>query len=83
MEATEQILIQPVENAEIEADVFASQRQPFSHPSLDSVDNLTTTHPRDVLDYSKLAKLASETGLSAVVRWKPRLVCAFVPMTFQ
>ncbi|KXJ93443.1 ribonuclease-III-like-domain-containing protein [Microdochium bolleyi] len=72
-EATQNILTSPaVENA-IEPDPFASQRAPFQHKDLRSLDNFATRHPNDMFTFEKLAALAVETGVSEVVRWKPRM----------
>jgi len=56
------------------ADPYADMREPFQDPALRSLDNLSSTQPSDIFDREKLAKLAMETGLSEVVRWKPRMV---------
>ncbi|KAF5021226.1 hypothetical protein F66182_6745 [Fusarium sp. NRRL 66182] len=50
------------------------ERQPFEHPKLQSLDNLTMEGPRDVAGREKLTGLAAQVGLIDVVRWKPRLV---------
>ncbi|KAH7145886.1 ribonuclease-III-like-domain-containing protein [Dactylonectria estremocensis] len=49
-------------------------REAFSHPQLDSINNLTVEGPRDIVGKEKLYDLAIEVGLIDVVRWKPRLV---------
>ncbi|KAM0549789.1 hypothetical protein ACHAPJ_009228 [Fusarium lateritium] len=50
------------------------ERQPFEHPQLRSLDNLTTTGPRDIAGRESLSSLAAQVGLVDVVRWKPRMV---------
>lgn len=52
----------------------AGSRKPFEHEQLASINNLSLQNPRDFLDKEKMYKLAEETGLLDVLRWKPRLV---------
>ncbi|CAF3641070.1 unnamed protein product [Fusarium graminearum] len=49
-------------------------REPFTHPSLMSVDNLSTQGAKDIAGKSNLSALAADVGLIDVVRWKPRKV---------
>ncbi|KAG7410673.1 ribonuclease-III-like-domain-containing protein [Fusarium sp. MPI-SDFR-AT-0072] len=49
-------------------------RQPFVHPNLQSVDNLSIKGPKDVVGKERLSGLAAEVGLIDVVRWKPKQV---------
>lgn len=58
----------------IERDPFERRRQPFEDKALDAADRLSTTQPDSIFELKKLQKLAVDTGLSEVVRWKPRLV---------
>jgi large subunit ribosomal protein L15 len=47
-----------------------------SQPSvLEGLPNLSDRAKRDVLDKSRLAKLATGYGLDKVTRWRPRRVC--------
>ena len=55
-------------------------REPFQHPSLDGINNLSATTPNDVLQIPKMHKLAMEIGLAKVLRWKPRLVRKLPPI---
>ncbi|GAP92963.2 putative RNase iii domain-containing protein [Rosellinia necatrix] len=73
LEATESIIISPKKYDTIPADPFAEEREPFEDPSLRSVDNLSITQPSELFTLDQLAKLAVATGLSKVVRWKPRM----------
>ncbi|KAG5665379.1 hypothetical protein KAF25_009504 [Fusarium avenaceum] len=50
------------------------EREPFMHPNLQSVDNLSVTGPKDIVGKDNLSGLAAEVGLIDVVRWKPRKV---------
>lgn len=72
METTKQIVAKDAITGAKVADEF--NRQPFTHPQLDSIDNLTIEGPRDIVGKEKLYDLAIEVGLIDVVRWKPRLV---------
>ncbi|KAH6988030.1 ribonuclease-III-like-domain-containing protein [Ilyonectria sp. MPI-CAGE-AT-0026] len=72
METTKQIVAKDAIPGAKVADEF--NRQPFTHPQLDSIDNLTMEGPRDIVGKEKLYDLAIEVGLIDVVRWKPRLV---------
>lgn len=49
-------------------------REPFSHPSLDGINNLAQTQPKNIVHHQAMHKLALEVGMMRVVRWKPRLV---------
>ncbi|KAM5344738.1 hypothetical protein ACJ41O_010600 [Fusarium nematophilum] len=72
METTKTIVAKEPIPGSIVADEF--DRQPFEHPQLQSLDNLTMEGPRDLAGKEKLSALAAEVGLIDVVRWKPRLV---------
>ncbi|KAK5631110.1 hypothetical protein RRF57_006825 [Xylaria bambusicola] len=74
MEAMESIVTSPSKSGSIIADPYAEQRQPFEDPALRSLDNLSENQPNDIFTPEKLTKLAIDTGLSEVVRWKPRMV---------
>ncbi|KAK7420195.1 hypothetical protein QQX98_002848 [Neonectria punicea] len=72
METTKQIVSKdPIPGSRV-ADEF--ERQPFEHPQLNAIDNLTVEGPRDIVGKEKLYDLAIDVGLIDVVRWKPRLV---------
>lgn len=58
----------------IPQDVFKGRREPFEPASLQKADKLSVVQPSDVLSVRKLHKLAVETGIAEVVRWKPRMV---------
>ncbi|KAH8652309.1 ribonuclease-III-like-domain-containing protein [Xylariales sp. PMI_506] len=80
VEAMQSILAEPVAEgaagaaSNIMEDPFGDRRQPFENRALDSTDNLCTTQPNDIFDHKKLHKLAVETGINEVMRWKPRNV---------
>ncbi len=74
MEAMESIITAPPEYDKIVADPYAEKRQPFEGPGLRSVENLSQHQPSDLFTPEKMGKLAIDTGLSEVVRWKPRMV---------
>lgn len=56
------------------------EREPFMHPNLQSVDNLSVAGPKDIAGKDNLSGLAAEVGLIDVVRWKPRKVHILVLM---
>jgi large subunit ribosomal protein L15 len=74
MEAMESIITSPANYDSMVADPYADKRQPFEDPALRSVDNLSESQPSDIFTLEKMTKLAIDTGLSEVVRWKPRMV---------
>ncbi|KAI4862074.1 ribonuclease-III-like-domain-containing protein [Hypoxylon rubiginosum] len=73
LECTQSIITSAPNYTEPENDPFADRRQPFEDTALLGVDNLSTRQPNDVFSLEKLAKLALDTGLTEVVRWKPRM----------
>ncbi len=74
MEATQSIINSPEHFIEVPEDPFADMRQPFEDPALRSLDNLSETQPYNLFTMDKLTKVATDTGLTDVVRWKPRMV---------
>ncbi|KAI1108795.1 RNase III domain-containing protein [Nemania sp. NC0429] len=72
-EATESIITDPPAYDGLVPDPFAQERQPFEDAALRSVDNLSKNQPMDLFTLDKLLQLAIDTGLSKVVRWKPRM----------
>ncbi|KAI0166942.1 ribonuclease-III-like-domain-containing protein [Hypoxylon sp. FL1284] len=73
LECTQSIITSPPAFIEPENDPFAHRRKPFEDSVLLSVDNLSARQPNDIFSLAKLAKLAVDTGLNQVVRWKPRM----------
>ncbi|KAI1505714.1 RNase III domain-containing protein [Biscogniauxia marginata] len=73
LEATQSIITSKENFAEPEKDPYADRRQPFENAALRSVDNLTQLQPSDIFTLENLTKLALDTGLTEVVRWKPRM----------
>ncbi|OJJ06980.1 hypothetical protein ASPVEDRAFT_65518 [Aspergillus versicolor CBS 583.65] len=47
-------------------------REPFSHPALKGLDNLTSNTKKFMTDKSKLAEIARQYELEGVLRWSPR-----------
>ncbi|KAI1284724.1 RNase III domain-containing protein [Xylaria sp. FL0933] len=72
-EAMESIITSPRNYDNIAADPYAEKRQPFEVPSLRSLDNLSENQPNDLFKLKNMTKLAIDTGLTEVVRWKPRI----------
>ncbi|KAK7959307.1 mitochondrial 54S ribosomal protein mL57 [Apiospora aurea] len=56
----------------IPEDIYGDRREPFQHAALERTDELSSLQANDVLSLKKLQKLAVETGIAGVVRWKPR-----------
>lgn len=74
METTKHIVSKaPLKDTKI-TDEFSSDREPFEHSQLQSVDNLIREGPQDVAGKEKLYNLAQRVGMLNVLRWKPRLV---------
>lgn len=74
MEATQFIITSPPNYTSATPDPFADRRQPFEDPALRSLDNLSESQPSDLFTLEHLTKLAVDSGLSDVVRWKPKMV---------
>ncbi|KAI1266444.1 RNase III domain-containing protein [Xylariaceae sp. FL1019] len=70
-EAVQYIINSP--KAELPNDHFSDLREPVQDPALRNVDNLAKIQPSDIWSLPQMAKVALDTGLSAVIRWKPRL----------
>ena len=51
-----------------------NQPKPFAHPAMRGVHNVSDFAKNKTLDKERLASLARQYGLDAVVRWKPRNV---------
>ncbi|KAI1810088.1 RNase III domain-containing protein [Poronia punctata] len=73
LEAMQSIIHSEAKYDSLESDAYADMREPFDDPALRSLDNLAVTQPTQVLPMARLATLAMDTGISEVVRWKPRL----------
>jgi len=48
--------------------------EPFKHPALDGLDNLTDMPIAEVLTKARLAKFASQLDMAEIMRWRPRNV---------
>ncbi|KAI0145163.1 RNase III domain-containing protein [Xylariaceae sp. FL1272] len=70
-EAVQYIINSP--KAELPNDPYSDLRKPVQDPALRNVDNLAKTQPSDIWVLPQMARLALDTGLSDVIRWKPRL----------
>lgn len=44
----------------------------FQHPALEGLENITTFTKGNVLEKTRLARLASSYGVDKAVRWKPK-----------
>jgi large subunit ribosomal protein L15 len=64
----------PLGDKTVKKDLFEGRREPFENAMLDRADQLTFQLPDSIFDLKKMQKLAVETGISEVVRWKPRKV---------
>ena len=49
-------------------------RRVFEHPALEGLENLTDVPINEILTKQRLATLAAQMDMPAVVRWLPRLV---------
>ncbi|KAK7953170.1 RNase III domain-containing protein [Apiospora saccharicola] len=56
----------------IPEDIYGDRREPFQHAALERTDGLSILQANDIFSLKKLQKLAVETGIAEVVRWKPR-----------
>ncbi|KAB8228643.1 hypothetical protein ETB97_012393 [Aspergillus alliaceus] len=65
-------LVQSPGNAATTATPDAFDRQPFTHPALDNLNNLSPETKNLMTSKSKLAELAQKYELAKVVRWRPR-----------
>ncbi|KAI0205175.1 RNase III domain-containing protein [Astrocystis sublimbata] len=72
-EALQVIITSPSLKHKLPADPYADLRQPFEDPALQNIDNLTKFQPNDIFTHDKVTRLALETGLTEVMRWKPRM----------
>ncbi|KAI5862956.1 RNase III domain-containing protein [Durotheca rogersii] len=73
LECTQSIITSPPRIQATPGDPFAGRREPYDDPALRSIDSLAAFQPNDVLNYNTLTRIAMETGLTEVVRWKPRM----------
>ncbi|KAK3066442.1 hypothetical protein LTS18_001719 [Coniosporium uncinatum] len=47
-------------------------RQPFQHPALQTLDNLSDQAKAEAVNKQRLARLADRYGMDKVIRWKPK-----------
>jgi large subunit ribosomal protein L15 len=57
---------------------LADDREPFTHPALDGLANLTDVPVSEILTKRRLAGLATQLGMRDIIRWKPRVVSHLV-----
>jgi large subunit ribosomal protein L15 len=50
-------------------------REPFEHPALEGLLNLTAPMKANLLDKRRLYELSVKYGLPRVLRWRPKKVC--------
>ncbi|QSZ33992.1 hypothetical protein DSL72_005572 [Monilinia vaccinii-corymbosi] len=48
-------------------------REPFLHPALDGLQNLTNVKVDAILSKEKLASLGTQMGMADIIRWEPRM----------
>ena len=58
-------------------------REPYTHPALEGLANLTDVPIGEVLTRKRLAGLATQVGMREILRWKPRLVSRLIPLSGQ
>ena len=59
-------------NAPITPGLNPPAQEVFRHPALEGVENITAFAKANVLEKSRLARLASSYGVDKAVRWKPK-----------
>ncbi|CAD6443451.1 db5b554f-75ce-4d01-aad4-a885326df315 [Sclerotinia trifoliorum] len=47
--------------------------EPYSHPALDGLTNLTNVKVDDILSKERLASLGTRMGMPDIIRWEPRM----------
>jgi large subunit ribosomal protein L15 len=52
-----------------------AKHQPFTHPALEGLANLSDVQITDILTKKRLARLATQMGMPEIMRWKPKNVC--------
>ncbi|KAM0817949.1 putative Ribonuclease-III-like-domain-containing protein [Seiridium cardinale] len=62
----------PLGEQTMDKDPFEGRREPFENAMLEKADRLTFQLPNSIFNLKNMQKLAVETGISEVVRWKPR-----------
>ncbi|KAG0646469.1 hypothetical protein D0Z07_7510 [Hyphodiscus hymeniophilus] len=48
------------------------ESQPFTHPALDGLANLSDVQITEILTKKRLARLATQMGMPEIMRWKPK-----------
>jgi large subunit ribosomal protein L15 len=67
------LIEQPARPEDLEK-IKSNSRKQFAHPAMRGVHNVSDFAKSQTLDKERLASLARQYGLDAVVRWKPRNV---------
>ncbi|KAF4628837.1 hypothetical protein G7Y89_g9314 [Cudoniella acicularis] len=66
-------LVQSHSGTQTQSALVASDgRQPFTHPALEGLANLSKTPIGEVLTKTRLANLATQLGMREIIRWRPR-----------
>ena len=63
----------PAQVKDLQADPN-DDREPFDHPALRGLNNLNSDSALNAIKKKRLARLASQLGMTSVLRWKPRTV---------
>ena len=59
------------------------ERDPFSHPALETLPRLTEDVRKDAMARKRLAGIAERYGLLTVLRWKPKKVGTLLAAEFS
>jgi large subunit ribosomal protein L15 len=51
-------------------------REPYTHPALEGLPNMTGTSIEHTVGKKRMASLASQMGMVDIIRWVPRMVSA-------
>ncbi|PQE24132.1 RNAse III domain protein [Rutstroemia sp. NJR-2017a BVV2] len=57
----------------VKAEESQDEREPYTHPALEGLPNLSNTSLEHSLGKKRLASLASQMGMVDIIRWVPRL----------
>jgi large subunit ribosomal protein L15 len=60
----------------VKAGESQDNREPYKHPALEGLPNLSNTSIDHSLGKKRLASLATQMGMVDIIRWVPRLVSA-------
>lgn len=71
---TSLVLIQSPIVASTQTTQSESEWEPFLHPALETLPNLSSVKLEDALSKERLADLGTRVGMRDIIRWEPRLV---------